>query len=520
MKYKRPLILLLVLSLMLSLFTACGSKDEENSDDDSSNTSKIYNKDGLFSLGYNPEYGLNPYSVTDTNNLMVSSLMYDTVFELDDTFNVSSRIIEDYSTEDGLWWVFTVDTTIPCHDGSTLTAYDVAYSLQKAMSSTMYSSRLSCIYGVSSIDDKTFAISLNYVNTQLPKLLTVPVIKDGSISDDIPCGTGPYVISSAADALVVFEDYYAANMLPIDTIYLKTFKDRSDMISKFEASDIDLIVNEPLSTSPIECKSSYSSFYYNMSNLHFLGFNASSPFFSYTEHRKVMNYAIDRDFLVSDIFDSCALVTTLPVHPASDYYNKELADSLTYDASKVKSSLKDANIQDYDNDDALEYMSNGSVTEIDLNFIVCNSNSKKVYAARQIAENLNELGITVTLNELSWNDYLAALEEGNYDMYYGEIKLNPDFNLSSLLGVDGSSNYFHNDSSSYSSYISNYLSAAEEDRALQADLMYQYIADNAIIVPICFNFGEIIASAGVISDLSSTQYDAFHNIENWTVTLK
>lgn len=520
MKYKQYPIFLLVLALILSLFTACGSKDGDTSDTSTSETSKIYNKDGLFALGYNPDYGLNPYSVTDSNNLLVSSLLYDNIFEVDAKFNATSRIVQDYSTEDGLWWTFTVDTTIPFHDGSTLTAYDVAYSLQQAMASTVYGSRLSCIYGVSAIDDASFAISLNYVNTQLPKLLTVPVIKSGSVSDDIPCGTGPYVVSNAADSLVVFQNYYAASTLPIETIYLKTFQNRSDMLTEFEAAEIDLIINEPLSTSPVDCKSSYSSYYYNMTNLHFLGLNANSPFFYYTDLRKAMNYVVDRDLLVSDEFDSCAIASALPIHPVSDCYNQELADTLAYDVEKAKAAFKVAGVQDYDNDGAMEYMSSNGVTDIDLNFIVCNSNSKKVYAARKIAEELNQLGITVTVNELTWNDYLAALQEGNYDLYYGEIKLTPDFNLSSLLGAEGSANYFYRDASSYSSYISNYLSASEEDRALQADLMCQYIADDAVMIPICFSYGEVMTSAGVVSDIASTQYDVFYNLESWSITLK
>lgn len=518
MKYKRYSALLLILVLMLSLFAACGKDDDENIDD--SAPAAVHNKDGLFSLGYDPGFGLNPYSITDANNLMVSSLMYDTIFEVDNSFHVSSRIIEEYTTDDGLWWVFTVDTGIPFHDGSTLTAQDVAYSLQKAVSSSMYSSRLSSIYGVSALSNNTFAVSLTSANMQLPALLTVPVIKDGSVSDNVPCGTGPYMLSSTTDSLVVFDDYYAADSLPIETIYLKSYSDRSDMVSKFEASTIDMMFNEPLSSSPIECKSSFSSSYYNMTNLHFLGFNEDSLFFSYKENRRAMNYAVDRELLVNDIFDGCATVTMLPLHPASSYYNKELAESLEYDVKTAKSILKDASVRDYDEDGMLELMYNGSATETELNFIVCNANSQKIYAARQIALDLKNMGLNVVLNELSWNDYIQALEDGNYDIYYGEIKLTPDFNLSALLGSNGKANYFNRDATNYDSHIFSYLTASEENRVLQADLMCKYISEDAVMIPICFTFGEIMTSSGVISDIAASQYDAFYNIENWSITLK
>ena len=518
MKYKRYSALLLALLLILSLFTACGGDGGESTDDTFDGS--LHNKDGLFSLGYDPDYGLNPYSITDINNLNVSSLMYDNVFEVDSSFRVSSRIIEEYSTEDGLWWVFTVDTTIPFHDGSTLTAYDVAYSLKKAVASAAYKSRLSNIYGISALSGDMFAISLNSANMQLPALLTVPVIKDGSAADNVPCGTGPYMLSTSADSLVAFQNYYATDTLPIKTIYLKSYEDRSDMVSKFGSSTIDMMFNEPLSSSPIECKSAFSSHYYNLSNLHFLGFNEDSPFFTYKENRKAMNYVVDRSMLVTDIFDSCATETMLPIHPASPYYNKELAASLEYNVKTAKTVLKNAGVQDYDNDGMLEFIYNGNVTDTDLTFIVCNANSKKIYAARQIALDLRNMGFNVVLNELSWNDYIQALEDGNYDIYYGEIKLTADFNLSALLCSYGQSNYFNRDATNYDAHIFSYLTASDENRAMQADLMCKYIAEDAVMVPICFGMGEIITSSGMVSDITASQYDVFYNIEAWSITLK
>lgn len=518
MKHRRYSALLLILVLILSLFAACG-KDDGNSGDDSSPVA-VHNKDGLFSLGYDPDYGLNPYSMTDANNHMVSALMYDTIFEVDNNFKVSSRIIEEYETEDGLWWVFTVDTSIPFHDGSKLTAQDVAYSLQKAVSSNMYSARLEGVYGISALSQDTFAVSLVSANMQLPSLMTVPVIKDGSAGDRVPCGTGPYMLNSTNDSLIVFEDYYAAKTLPIETICLKSYSDRSDMVSKFEASTIDIMINEPLSSSPIECKSSFSSYYYNMTNLHFLGFNEDSPFFNFKENRRALNHAIDREHLVSDVFDNCAIITTLPIHPASQYYNQELANTLKYDVKTAKRILKDASVRDYDSDGMLEFMYNSTVTETDLKFIVCNASSQKIYAARQITLDLQNMGLNVTLHELSWNDYMQALKDGDYDIYYGEIKLTPDFNLYALFGSNGKVNYFNRDATNYDSYIFNYLTASDENRSMQADLMCQYIASDTVMVPICFSFGELITSSGVISNIAASQYDTFYNIENWSITLK
>ena len=69
--------------------------------------------DEIFSLNYNSGASLNPYATNDTDNLLISQLVYDNIFELDDEYNLSSRIITDYETTNGgSYWTFTVDTSI------------------------------------------------------------------------------------------------------------------------------------------------------------------------------------------------------------------------------------------------------------------------------------------------------------------------------------------------------------------------------------------------------------------------
>ena len=57
----------------------------------------------------------------------------------------------------------------------------------------------------------------------------------------------------------------------------------------------------------------------------------------------------------------------------------------------------------------------------------------KCSIARYIAKNLTELGMAVTVSELDWNDYTAALTAGNFDLYLGEVKLTADFDFTALV---------------------------------------------------------------------------------------
>ena len=89
--------------------------------------------DSVFSLSLDYEESLNPVKTQSTLNQLVDCLVYDRLFEVDENFNVTSRVLSDWyysKNEDSAGvWVLRVKDGIQMHDGSTLTAQDVAYSV-------------------------------------------------------------------------------------------------------------------------------------------------------------------------------------------------------------------------------------------------------------------------------------------------------------------------------------------------------------------------------------------------------
>ena len=90
-------------------------------------------------------------------------------------------------------------------------------------------------------------------------------------------------------------------------------------------------------------------------------------------------------------------------------------------------------LKDYDEDGMLEMKVGEEVKEIDLDFIVCSASSIKTNVAHKFAEDMATLGLKVTVRELAWSEYTTALEQGSFDMYYAEVRLNSDFDPSKIL---------------------------------------------------------------------------------------
>ena len=140
MKYRKIFALLLAAATLFSL-AACGETaagpeatpdpalDESAATVSGQTLTFAGAADDVFSLSLDYEESLNPVKTQSTLNQLVDCLVYDRLFEVDENFNVTSRILSDWyysKNEDSAGvWVLKVREGIQMHDGSTLTAQDV-----------------------------------------------------------------------------------------------------------------------------------------------------------------------------------------------------------------------------------------------------------------------------------------------------------------------------------------------------------------------------------------------------------
>ncbi len=521
--WKKAIALALAIVLLCGVFAGCNAGPDEPSPSfevtDNANKPVSNAADSVFSLNCNRSFSFNPMTTTNENNLIVTQLMYDTVFKVDAEFAVSSDIIAEFSSENGQNWTLTVDDTVEFWDGSALTAADVVYSLQRAQQSSIYKSRVRTIVGLTAMDATKVAVTLSGPNMQLPALLTIPVIKYGSVEEAVPMGTGAYSMDEGATRLSLNKLHKNAAIMPIDIVYLKEILEVEQLISSFENSEIDLVTNDPTALTNLGYGSANEIRGYPTTNMHYLGFNCSKGFFTNPLCRWAMTYVVNRENIVTDILKGNANEAALPMNPACTLYNSNYSEIVSYSVKKSEEAFDAAEVSDFDDDGLREIMVTGIPMEINLNFIVSASSPQKVQAAKAIAANLTELGITVSVRELSWDDYNAALVNGDFDLYYAETMLTADFNPTQLVLSNQPLNFGKYSDSGMAEHVANYLSANEEGRKTATDLMFKYIIETAPIVAICFEKHQVITHRGVISGMRPTQFSVFQNIEEWEVDL-
>ena len=278
------------------------------------------------------------------------------------------------------------------------------------------------------------------------------------------------------------------------TIPLISVTRTRELTAAFERGDLTLVCTDPAATDSPGYSTSCTSVDYDTTNLVYLGFNTAKSPFGSPAARRAAAAALDRSALVSAAWSGHARVAALPIPPASPLYDESLARQLPTA------------------DDARELVSQAGLSGRGLTLIVNSENSSRVTAARLIARQLEQAGLSVNVSPLPWDDYLATLSAGGFDLYLGEASLTADLNLTPLISADGSLNYSRWRSTAASRLLDAFLSAPEEHRPQAASELCSLLTEQMPLAPICFKRGSVLSRWEPASQLTPTRANAFYGL--------
>jgi len=476
-------------------------------------------KIGKFTLRYDPKSALNPITSTSTDNILLSSLLYESLFILDGNLNVEPLLCESWSTDDDYTYSFVIKSNIAMSDGSLLTADDVAYTLKQATQKDRFYNRFRDINSITSDGDLTVKIVLNTENSQFIRLLDVPIIKYGSINDKVPPGTGPYVYSGGdsmqLDRFPQYRDYLK---LPVTTIYLRECDD-NEAAELFDDGELSLLWDDPSDTTELRLNRLHDKRYYETTALQFIGFNMRSVALKDPDVRRAIGYSIDRQYITENIMPRQTLAAPLAISPAYSLYDTQWENTIYDPQTEMAALLTRAGLSDNDEDSYLEYpVGPDQYQKFSLDFIVNSDNSYKVQVANLIAEALRRTGFDITVRELTFDAFTSALKSGDFDMYYGELVLSADFDFSTLLLPGSRHNYGGTGNTEYKMYIDDFLSAqTDEGIKAAAKQLCNEITINSPFVPVVYKRYVIYTPTGAVSGSSPSQSGIFNNFTGWTI---
>ena len=309
-------------------------------------------------------------------------LSYNGLMKLDYNMNPVPDLAESYEiSEDGCTWTFKLREGVKFHDGSELTAEDVVASMIAAQSEPNVANFTKDYTAVEATDKYVVTITTdgftsnllyslaNHANFILPKAL----LESGHDFNAEPCGTGAYkfVRWNHGDSIEfeANEDYFAGapafNMAGIE-----------------DNPDLKMIIVDSIS-------------------LQFLNLNDEKGYLSDINVRKAINCAINKQAVVQIAENGHAMVA---------YAQAPIGFSGATDAGCDT---------EYNVEKAKEYLAAWGGNPADIEIAIICSNDAKVRAATVIQNNLKDVGINATIEQMDLATYLDTTAAGNHTAFIG-----------------------------------------------------------------------------------------------------
>lgn len=498
----KRLCVLLVLALIFSSFVSCSNKpissNESGSDITSSEIAAEVGQEKVFSLPFFSSDSLNPYSATQSVNFYIGSLLYDSLYVLNDEFKAESLIAEDCSVS-GAEVTVKIRSDVKFSDGSAVTINDVSASLASALSSTYFSKRLSDIDSYS-VKNNNLVIKLKEPNINFIKNLNFPIIKSGSKQSGA-IGSGRYCFS-VEDAQKLVKNTNSLWKTPdINSISLVEIHKYSTMPHMIKIGSINFayadgadITTAATKTSPVLTN-----------NLVYIGINSNNPMLANQDFRKAISLCVNRKNILTDAYAGSGNATAQPFNPSafnlvSDDFTISLTDT---NAAKELFSLIGLTQKDENG-----FFKDAEGKTVSLRLAVNSDNVARARAAEYIKLNLQAQGIAVEIISESTDAYKTRVANKDYDLFVGEVKLTPDNSIDELLSV-GMLNACDDGAESLTSY-KNYLAGTItlEDFLRNFDLKTPFI-------PILYKNSLSVFSGTLSGNSTVTEYDVFADMENW-----
>ena len=361
--------------------------------------------------------------------------------------------------------------------------------------------------GVDTSDDKTIVFNLKEPCAYFEQLFVLPVYMpthrelqtetngDWAMGNDMDAlvSCGPYYLAEyVPNQYSVYkknENYVQADRIKTDTIKKMVMDDTQSIINAYKSGELNFIsadytvMDEYKDSDELIASPSQTSYY--------VLFNVNEAPFDDVRVRQAFSMAVNRDevasacgssYEASDFFVAKHLKSSAS---GKDWAEEAEEDPIGFDPDKAKELLADA----------------GYADGFDLEITVPSSYSQHVDSAQIIADELSQVGINVTLNQVEWSTWLQDVYKGgNFQatVIGFDGTLAPSDWLKKYV-TDDAKNFMHYSNTEYDDVFNTAYTTVDDDvkvenykkaqMILAEDAAAVYIEDPANLVAVSKKFG-------------------------------
>jgi peptide/nickel transport system substrate-binding protein len=365
----------------------------------------------------NSPTNLDPRIGIDAQSEHIDSLIFDSLVRRDQHFNVQPWLAQSWQTPDPLTYIFHLRSGVRFHDGRSLTANDVKWTIDSMRNGSIPSTKAQAYRNVASIDAPDPLTVVFHLKAPDYSLLfnlgdgAIGIVPAGSGRDfgHHPIGSGPFrFISQEQDKEVILEKNPTSwspspalqrirfNVVPDSiTRALELQKGSADVgVNALTADQVYALRDNPR----IAIESGPGTV------LNYLAFNARDPVLKDARVRQAIAYAINRPLIIHALWrDRARLAESLLPKEHWAYTSKTVSHD--YDPDKANALLDAAGLKAGKDGIRFHLVIKTSTDETSRTFAVV------------IQQQLRRVGIALEVRSFEFGTFYADIAKGAFQMY-------------------------------------------------------------------------------------------------------
>ena len=477
---------------VLLVFAVAGcSDDSEVSSEISNDTDETAEKLSLTQSLPADAVSLDPHGSNDSPSEKVRSHIYEGLVSQDENLDIVPELSSEWEQIDDVTWQFTLREDVEFHDGSEFNAEAVKANFDRLLDSSRGSTRafvLEMIEEVNAVDEYTVEIITEYPFSPLLGHLThgagdmlskelidedyqhaldeagLDITLDeyyeireaggsghkeiaeqitehtSTVVEQNPAGTGYLKYDSRTpgeQTILTGNDNYWNGDVNVADLTLKVVSEASSRIAEAETGQSDVVADVPPSDK--DRITSNDDLVLNETQsvaLEYIGLNTRNEYLQDKRVRQALTHAFNKQAVIDGIYNGAGTEAVSPLAPDVFGFAESL-EPLEYDMEEAKRLLEEAGYED----------------GFTLTMMVNSDNAQRVDTAIWLQQSLEELNITLEIEQLEWGTFLEATGDGEHDLYimsWGNSTGDPDNAMtplvhSSRIGSPGNRAFFEND---------------------------------------------------------------------------
>ena len=392
---KRCLSLLLLAGLLCAVLSGCGGGSTAETPESRAAANTI-----VVGIAQDLDNSLDPHKTVKAGTREVMFNVFEGLMKPTPEGDLTPAIASDYQvSEDRLTYTFPLRDGVKFHNGDTVTAEDVVYSIQRCAAATETGivpvEAFSNITDIQAPDASTVVITLAQPDNEFLSYMTTAILPaDYDQQDTDPVGTGPFkFVSRAAQDSVVLEkfDEYWGTPASLSKVTFQVYDDSTALVNALQSGAVDLC-SKLTSAQTAQLSDSYTILEGTMNLVQAVYLNNNAAPFDNEKVRQAISYAINRQQILDMVADGHGAAVGSSIYPKlAKYFLPELVNYYEYNPEKAKQLLAEA----------------GYPNGFDMSIAVISSYQPHMDTAEVVVEQLRAIGVNaevVPMDEATWAD--------------------------------------------------------------------------------------------------------------------